>query len=93
MKRNPYLYDGSSVNEILNKPIRIEIGKINWENWKLGEVDEIIEGKFIKCNLASNYPHKPSDFIFQSLTGKISDISIGVIVSVEILKNQNDNQL
>ena len=91
MKLNPYLYDSGSV-EILNKLVRVEIGKINWENWKISEVDEIIEGKFIKCNLASNYPHKPSDFIFQSLTGKISDISIGVIVSVEILKSQDNNQ-
>lgn len=85
MKKNPFLYDRESIIEILNKPLKVEIGKINWENWKISEVDEIIEGKFIKCNLASNYPHKPSDFIFESITGKISEISIGVIISIEIL--------
>ena len=85
MKLNPFLYDRNTVEQIIEKPVIIELGKINFENWKMGEVHEILEGKLIKCILASNYPYKPSNFIFQSLTGKVSEISIGQLISVEIL--------
>lgn len=87
MKLSPLTFNRDTVEEILNKPLKIEIGVINFENWEKGKVTKTVEGKLIKCNLASNFPHKPSDFLFQNITGEISEISIGCMVSIEIIEN------
>lgn len=55
MFRNPLEYTKENIEEIMNIPIVIEIGRFNSDI-----ITETIEGEIVNCTLASNPPFLPA---------------------------------
>ncbi|WP_409415730.1 hypothetical protein [Flavobacterium sp. PS2] len=55
MFRNPSEYTKENIEEIMNIPLSIEIGKYNSE-----VITETIEGEIVNCTLAVNPPFLPA---------------------------------
>lgn len=58
MIKHPSEYTSNDIKEIRFKPIEICIGPVQSD-----EVNRVITCEIIKCNLASNPPHKPVDIV------------------------------
>lgn len=66
MYKHPLQYKKEDLEEITFKPLRISVGTSNKD-----EIMEVLEGRIVKCSLATNPPHLPVDFEFQLDNGQI----------------------
>nr|WP_315207457.1 hypothetical protein [uncultured Flavobacterium sp.] len=65
MFKNPLDYKQDDINEVMNIPIKIDIGK-----WESNDITETVEGIITNCTLASNHPHLPASFRVQTEKGE-----------------------
>ncbi|REG88541.1 hypothetical protein [Flavobacterium aquicola] len=55
MYKSPMEYTKENISEVMNKPIKIFIGK-----WGSDEISEEINGEIIRCTVAANPPFLPA---------------------------------
>lgn len=65
MFRKPLEYTKENIEEIMNIPLVIEIGKFNSE-----VITETIEGEIVNCTLASNPPYLPASLRIRTRNGE-----------------------
>ena len=82
MARHPLTYTKENLNKIMNKPLRLGIGKRNSD-----EITEVLEGQIVKCTLASNPPHLPAIARFETNDGELKRFDFFEIKQIEILEN------
>lgn len=80
MYKLPLQLEKEDLEELMFKPLRIFIGLANKD-----EVMEVMDGKIIKCSLASNYPFLPADFVFQLNNGDKSTYNFFEVKRIENL--------
>lgn len=77
MYKEPMEYKKEDVSEIMNKPLKISIGK-----WGSDIITDEITGEIIKCTLAANPPHQPASFRVKTEQGEKS-LSVASIKKFE----------
>lgn len=58
--KHPLEYTSRELNELMFKPLRFHVGKINSD-----QIDEIVIGKIIQIGIAANPPHLPTDIVIR----------------------------
>ncbi|WKL50441.1 hypothetical protein Q1W71_11865 [Flavobacterium pectinovorum] len=67
---SPLLYEMYNIAEIMHKPIKIEIGQTS------EDIDEIVEGKIIRCTSTSNNHNLLASILFEKANEETQTYSI-----------------
>lgn len=59
--KHPWNYTSQELTELMFKPLRFHVGRLNSD-----QVEKIVEGEIIQLILASNPPYLPADLIIRS---------------------------
>lgn len=65
MYKHPMNYKKEDISEIMNKPLRIQVGK-----WGADEITEEIFGEIIGCTVAANPPFLPASIRIKAKNGE-----------------------
>ena len=80
MNKHPLQYEKEDLDEIMFKPLSIEIGPPNED-----KIEESLEGQIVKCSLAANPPYLPVEINFQTINGEIRIINFFEIKHINLL--------
>ncbi|PIB28270.1 hypothetical protein [Maribacter sp. 4G9] len=80
MEQNPMKYTRKNLYLLMNRPIKLSVGPPNKD-----EVNEVVEGIIIKCDLAANLPHLPANAEIKLENGNVKKYSFAEMKRIEFL--------